>query len=797
MMRQIDTFLSSRTWLPLFIFAACASSTAAQTGGIQPHIGYIYPAGAQQGTTCRVLIGGQYLGGAKAVVISGEGVTASVLQHYRPLFVLQKEERAVVVKALKDQRDKQLAALRTGVESQDMEAALPLPKIRSKSKKAASKDEVDPNVRAPEAIHPGLYDLENKSLQDLRHLLYELFFPREKRQLNAQIGQSVLIEVKIDRRAEPGDRELRVRTRMGLSNPMIFQVGRLPETSELEPNDPGASRRLPPPAPLELPFLLNGQIFPGDVDRFQFRAEAGQELVIRAQARHLIPYLADAVPGWFQATLTLYDAGGREVGYADDYQFMPDPVLHCKVPENGVYEIEIRDALYRGRQDFVYRVSVSEEPFITGIYPLGGKAGRPAIAQMTGWNLRSDRLAIDTSPGVDTVRHTAYPSRRPVSNRVAYAVDSIPETREVEPNNTIEQAQKVRWPRMINGRIDQSGDVDIYQFKGKKNDEIVVNVIARRLHSPLDSLIRLTDTQGTILAWNDDHKDPSAGLLTHHADSYLKCRLPTDQWYCLQLLDAQHHGGESYSYRAAIAPPRPDFELRATPSSINIIGGGSGFVHVHALRKEGFDGEIRIRLSDAPNGFSLQGARIPRGCDRVPMTLTLPPRWRENVASIRLEGVATIDGEEIVRPVTPAEDMMQAFIYQHLVPVQKLMVAVRGGRRRAPRIDYENSLPLKIAAGTTTDVRIRVPRGPRLHQLQFNLIEPPPGFAVEHVSRTDGAIVLKLAAGRDSDTAETAGNLIVGVTLDRPPRKDAGKQRSKPVFVGVLPAIPYEMQSTR
>ncbi len=69
--------------------------------------------------------------------------------------------------------------------------------------------------------------------------------------------------------------------------------------------------------------------------------------------------------------LTLYDAKGREVGYADDYTFHPDPVLSCRIPEDGEYTLEIRDAIYRGRADFVYRIAVGELPYVTGIFPLG------------------------------------------------------------------------------------------------------------------------------------------------------------------------------------------------------------------------------------------------------------------------------------------------------------------------------------------------------------------------------------------------------------------------------------------
>ena len=73
----------------------------------------------------------------------------------------------------------------------------------------------------------------------------------------------------------------------------------------------------------------------------------------------MIPYLADAVPGWFQATLTLRDAKGKEVAYTDDFRFNPDPIITYTIPADGEYLLEIKDSIYRGREDFVYRIAVS------------------------------------------------------------------------------------------------------------------------------------------------------------------------------------------------------------------------------------------------------------------------------------------------------------------------------------------------------------------------------------------------------------------------------------------------------
>jgi hypothetical protein len=51
---------------------------------------------------------------------------------------------------------------------------------------------------------------------------------------------------------------------------------------------------------------------------------------------------------------------------------------------------------------------------------------------------------------------------------------------------------------------------------------------------------------------------------------------------------------------------------------------------------------------------------------------------KEEPISLRLEGHAIIQGQKVVHPAVPAEDMMQAFIYRHLVPAKDLKVAVIG-----------------------------------------------------------------------------------------------------------------------
>jgi len=687
--------MTQRSKISVFWIFLTTATVWGQTASKDPHIGYLYPAGGQAGTVIQITAGGQFLRGASAVYVIGSHVSARVIQFMPPVTNLSKEQRDELYRRIQEARNKLL-----GTPAPETSPSLQPDKKENPTPADAPAQEKKENSNTPAAVkvpdNPLWHNLDNKSVRELAHVTSVLTTPRRMLQPNRQIGESVLIEVTIDPGAAPGNRELRILTAAGLTNPMVFQVGVLPEARELEPNNgnpSGKSVRLPgfgdvpETEPLELPVLMNGQLMPGDVDRFRFHAKKDQQVVFNINARSLIPYLADAVPGWFQAVLSLYDANGTEIAFADDYRFSPDPVLCCTIPENGIYELEIRDSIYRGREDFVYRIAAGQLPFITQMFPLGAAEGVQASAAIEGWNLPAPTLRLDTHPA-DKLRQTAYQDEKQCSNAVMYAVDTLPECDEVEPNDTPQKAQRIALPKIINGRISSSGDADVYRVDGRAGDNIAVEVYARRLNSPLDSLVRLTDSAGTVIQWNDDYvvsdnylyKDIT-GTQTHHADSYLMTALPKDGTYYICLTDSQYRGGQAYGYRLRISPPRPDFALRMTPSSLSPLAGATAEFSVYVLRNDGFKGEIEIVLKDAPAGFTLLGGPIAAESDNVRMTLTAPRKSPTQPMTLHLEGHAKIGNQIISRPVIPAEEMMQAFLYRHLVPSQELVVSVQKPKR--------------------------------------------------------------------------------------------------------------------
>ncbi|MEN6546166.1 MAG: PPC domain-containing protein [Armatimonadia bacterium] len=731
-----------------------------------PYGGYVYPAGARQGTTAQVELGGQNLQGVSAVHVSGEGVQTKVIEYVRPLNKKQLRDVGEHLRVLMRQRWNELAG-RPAQNPQKADNKEPLPELPD---------------------HPLLRGLEKKSLKELEDLRLKLYDP--KVQPNAQIAETVIVQVTVAAGAPLGMRELRVQTPMGLSNPVRFEVSGLPEVAEQEPNALAS-----PAQAVDLPAVFNGQIRPGDTDCFRFRARKGQKLVMAAQARALIPYLADAVPGWFQATLAVYDAQGRELAFADDYQFNPDPVLRFDPPTDGEYVVEIRDAIYRGREDFVYRLSVGELPFVTRIFPLGGKAGTELKASLWGWNLPVSSVTLVSGTEGEGIRETAWAWQEGLSNRVQYAVDTLPEALEVEPNDEATKAQKVTLPVTINGRVMKAGDVDFYRFEGNAGDEVVAEVIARRVGSPLDSLVRVSDAAGQVLGLNDDYEDPSRGLMTHHADSYVTVRLPKKGTYTVQVLDTQQHGGDEYGYRLRLSGRRPDFALRMTPSSLQVPAGRLVPLCVHVLRKEGFEGEVEIGLVGAPAGFSLTGGRIPPGRDNVWMALAAPAQVARGPVAIRLEGKAKCGDAVVTRPVVPTEDMMQAFAYQHLVSSQELAVLVTQPLRTFPPVELvPPAEPLKIPAGGVAQVELKTLRGGLPPNVKLELKGAPEGLSIKDIAPTATGATVTVEVKPGTLKPGYVDNLLIAIILEMEARGPQGRAGQKwRVAAGVLPAVRFEI----
>ncbi len=637
--------MSRVTWLSILGLAGLLVMAPEAQAQPAPYIGLVYPAGGQRGTTFQVRLCGQRLDGTHDAIVTGEGVSAKLVEFRRRL---SNQELSLMREQLRELR----------------------PRMARKGK---GKNQSKPLDQATRKI---IENIETRVADWVN------------RPACAALSEIALVEVTIAPDAEPGAREIRLVTGRGVTNPMVFHVGQVPEVArkamktslfQVLGKEELSLRKRPEEEVEEritVPCTMNGQIASGEVNRYRFEARKGQRLVVSVSARELVPYIADAVPGWFQPVLILHDADGKEVAFNDDYRFKPDPTLFFEVPEDGEYVLTITDAIYRGREDFIYRVTIGEVPFLTSIFPLGGRVGEPVTIDMDGWNLQGAKLTPppkNTEPGV----HLLTANKKGfVSNPLPFALDTLPECRDQESNNDPSQAQKVTLPMIVNGRVDQPDDWDVFQVEGRAGQRIVAEVHARRLESPVDSMLKITDAAGKVLAFNDDHEDVGSGLNTHHADSYLMFELPADGDYYVHLGDTARNGGKEYAYRLRISEPQPDFALRVVPSSAGLRTKGSAAVSVYAVRKDGFTGPIKLSLKDPPEGFLSSAVSLAEDKDVTRLAVRTNLRGTKQPVSLAVQGSAVIGEQEVAHAAVPAEDRMQAFLWRHLVPAEELTALV-------------------------------------------------------------------------------------------------------------------------
>ena len=217
-------------------------------------------------------------------------------------------------------------------------------------------------------------------------------------------------------------------------------------------------------------------------------------------------------------------------------------------------------------------------------------------------------------------------------------------------------------------------------------------------------------------------------------------------------------------------------------------------VTVYALRKDGFAGDIALKLKDAPQGFALSGAWVPGNRDHVRLTLSVPPRRAETPFRLILEGRAGIQGKDVRRLAVPAEDMMQAFAYRHLVPAAEWLIQLNGpARQRIPWKIAERD-PVKLPAGGAAPVQVFLPAGRYSSLVELSLNEPPEGISIDGVSwaATGPSLMLRADAGKVKPGLK--GNLIVEAFMERVPNPGEKKQKAnRRMPLGVLPAIAFEV----
>ena len=552
-----------------------------------PYAGYIYPAGIQAGTTNRFIIGGQNMWSIQGVHFDNPG-----------LHVLKIEKVPGFSPPTGPQR-KHLKNWLDGIAAGRLEEP-PKP------------DDPHLNEWRSNVWWRALNTLDAGQLAIVER---DLYIPRNALQDTPSLRQMTLVTVAADATAEPGWCSFSIWGWNGISAPRPFEISTHPRITEplyVPPHRPQPEPRL---ADLRTGgAVLDGQIMPGSTDFFRLKLAAGKRYAFKVTARELQPYIGDAVPGFFNAVISLKDADGTVVATADDdARFRPDPVLTFAAEQDGDYLLEIHDVLYRGRADFVYAIAIN---------------------------------AADAHLAKPVSATTPYPLNEAGLPRLAAAPD---------------------------GCVAQPGAVSTKTFTIDRPGPHILEVTARRRGSPLDAVLTLKEKpNGPPLAqWDDVTNTVFSGTIPQE-----ECD-PTGRYdfqkpgdYVAEITDRTGHGGDAYVWWMDVRRPTPDFEVRSARSTLPLKGGAPLKVDFHILRKDGFTGPVVLEF---PENIRAQNSVATAGVDTVTAVLFFKGRRPEPIRPLTLFAHATIGGRTVRKPVIPCDEYEQAFAWRHLVPARTFL----------------------------------------------------------------------------------------------------------------------------
>lgn len=396
-----------------------------------------------------------------------------------------------------------------------------------------------------------------------------------------------------------GVRHARLWTSQGATPALRFVVGELPEIveQEIEGN--------PVPVKVAVPVTVNGRIFPReDVDLWAFAAKKGQTVTCDLWAARLGSPL--------DARLEVIDAAGRPLAEAIGGR-TADPWLHFTAPEDGTYQVRVQDVGARGGQAFVYRLTLTDGPFVDRVYPLGGRRGSTVSLTASGAGLPAGPIAVTlpTAAPQEFVVSLDVDDRR--TNPILLDVDDLPEHHRGDRG----PAQPIALPAVLNGRLDRPGAVHPWPIRLEKGSVAEIELRAARLGSPLLGVLTLTDAAGKELA----RADAVAGGT---ADPSLRFTAPAAGTYVITIRDRfTSRGGPEFAYRLRVAPPaKPDFALRLTSDAVTLPRGGQVKLRVLADRVGGHTAAIPLTLDGLPPGVTATNTTIAAGQSSVEISLT-------------------------------------------------------------------------------------------------------------------------------------------------------------------------------
>lgn len=182
-------------------------------------------------------------------------------------------------------------------------------------------------------------------------------------------------------------------------------------------------------------------------------------------------------------------------------------------------------------------------PKCDSLFPAGGQRGQQvdvtAAGSFSNWpvSVWVDREGIQVEPDKDKgkfkiniadnasgVYLLRFHDGEGATQLRPFAVDSLPELVETEPNEELTAANKIAQSSIINGRLEKGGDIDGFVIELKAGQTLVASLDANQTFgSPMDAVLQICSADGFVLAQNDDERglDPQIAFVAPGDGSYI------------------------------------------------------------------------------------------------------------------------------------------------------------------------------------------------------------------------------------------------------------------------------------
>jgi hypothetical protein len=605
------------------------------------------------------------------------------------------------------------------------------------------------------------------------------------------ISSAWKVRLTVDAGTAVGVYAVRVATEWGVSNPVLFAVGQLPQWTELESNNTVDTAQ-----PIGNPCVIEGKCPSNDDDFFSFRGRKGARVVVDA--------LCCRIGSGVDPMIRLTAADGRFVAAADDSPgLFTDSYLTAVLPQDGKYVLEFCDSRFAGPGRAVYRLLIGKVPFAREVYPLSVPRGQDVTLRLSGGTLSGDRLFAVRTPS-DPLLATFYPRiparllgdpawadseldlELPAPVVLGDAGDVL------EPADPARKLPALSPPVTVLGRLAKAGERDEYTLAAPPGSKHEVRVEAWGLGSALDGVLRVIGKDGRILGETDDGK--SAGRrrgggggrrsrAPFTADPAFDLTMPSGQEEVrLVVKDLMDRGGVGFTYRLVVRPVEGDFQLALADEQVAIPRGGTALIPVTVTRT-GYRGPIAL---------DVRGVRAEDGITIIPTTVAAGQT--NGVVGLRASAESAFLAREVQvvgkgedgRTVAASKTIvfaqqtiatpgfgMSGTIPSYARPVVSLVAAVT---RPGPILLDAGTAKVVVPRGSTVEVTIPVVRTVKENKAySLTAMTPPPGLSVAATSIGASAtsVLVKLTAASDTPL----GSSMVALVAQDPSRRAAPAQR--------------------